>query len=149
MKIEEVVQVRNRDKYRELFLIGDEDEGMLKKYLYEGKMYLLFDNGLRGGIIVIRKNDSTVEIKNISIFPEFHRCGYGQKLIAYIENKYKNKFNKIIVGTGDSPLTMPFYKSMDFKDYFVVKDFFTKNYEEPIYEGGVLLKDMIYLEKNI
>lgn len=30
-----------------------------------------------------------------------------------------------------------------------LKDFFVNNYENPIYEDGIRLKDMVYLEKNL
>ena len=52
------------------------------------------------------------------------------------------------VGTGDSPLTVPFYEKCGFRRAFVVKDFFTRHYDHPIYEAGVLLKDMVYLQRE-
>ena len=54
-----------------------------------------------------------------------------------------------MVGTGDSPLTIPFYEKCGFVRHHVVKDFFTQNYDYEIWEEGVLLRDMIYLSKTI
>ena len=31
----------------------------------------------------------------------------------------------------------------------IVKGFFTDNYDHPIYEGGVRLRDMIYLKRKL
>ena len=53
------------------------------------------------------------------------------------------------VGTGDSPLTIPFYEKCGFVRSHSVKNFFADNYDHPIYEGGVQLKDMIYLRKQL
>ena len=53
------------------------------------------------------------------------------------------------VGTGESPLTVPFYEKCGFVFSHRIKNFFIDNYDHPIYEDGVLLKDMIYMRKNI
>lgn len=50
---------------------------------------------------------------------------------------------------NDSPLTVPFYESCGFKRSHAVKNFFTDNYERPIYECGVRLVDMVYFVKNL
>ena len=56
-----------------------------------------------------RKFDNSLEIKNLAVLPEFQSKGYGRKLIEYVCKTYKNEFSEILVGTGDSPLTVPFY----------------------------------------
>ena len=53
------------------------------------------------------------------------------------------------VGTGDSELTVPFYERCGFVRSHVVENFFTDNYDAPIYEAGVQLVDMVYLKKEI
>ena len=50
------------------------------------------------------------------------------------------------VGTGDSPTTIPFYEACGFTRSHVVPDFFTTHYDHPIYDGGVLLRNMVYLQ---
>ncbi len=52
-------------------------------------------------------------------------------------------------GTGDSPLTIPFYEKCGFVKSHAVKNFFLENYDRPIIEGGVRLVDMIYLKKKL
>ena len=54
---------------------------------------------------------------------------------------------RMLVGTGDSPLTLPFYRKCGFRECGRVKNFFLQHYDHPIWEGGKLLTDMIYLEK--
>lgn len=48
-----------------------------------------------------------------------------------------------------SSLTIPFYEKCGFVRSHSIKDFFTDNYDHPIYEAGIQLVDMIYLQKNI
>ena len=55
----------------------------------------------------------------------------------------------MLVGTGDSPLTVPFYEKSGFVRSHSIKNFFIDNYDHPIFEGGVQLTDMIYLQKKI
>ncbi len=134
----------DRSQYLKLFLIGDEDEGMLDKYLNDGSMYLIQDGPVVGGMIILDLGQGDFEIKNISIYEDYHRKGYGSKLIKYFLDR-KLPEEKVYVGTGDSPLTIPFYEALGFKRSHVIENFFTDNYDEPIYEAGILLKDMIYL----
>ena len=58
-------------------------------------------------------------------------------------------FRRLIVGTGDSPLTVPFYEKCGYSRAHTVKNFFVDNYDHPIFEGGVRLVDMIYFEKEL
>lgn len=46
-------------------------------------------------------------------------------------------------------MTIPFYKKCGFERSHSVKNFFTNNYDHPIYECGTLLVDMIYLRRKI
>ncbi len=63
--------------------------------------------------------------------------------------QYKDRYEVIQVGTGDSPLTIPFYEKCGFKRHHLIKNFFLDNYDHPIFEEGVQLIDMVYLRKNI
>ena len=66
-----------------------------------------------------------------------------------VSGKYKGKHSILQVGTGDSPLTIPFYEKCGFIRSHSIKNFFTDNYDHPIYEAGTQLVDMIYLQKKI
>jgi hypothetical protein len=55
----------------------------------------------------------------------------------------------MLVGTGDSPITIAFYKNYGFVYSHRIPNFFTNNYEHPIFEAGKQLKDMIYLKIKI
>ena len=139
----------NKKRYIDLLLLGDEDEKMIDKYLERGEMYILDDNGIKAECVVTDEGSKILEIKNIAVSPKFQKQGYGKKLIEFITEKYSENFSVIQAGTGDSPLTIPFYEKCGFKKSHIVKNFFIDNYKNPIYEEGVLLIDMIYLQKNL
>ena len=139
----------NKKRYIDLLLLGDEDEKMIDKYLERGEMYILDDNGIKAECVVTDEGNKTLEIKNIAVSPKFQKQGYGKKLIEFITEKYSENFSVIQAGTGDSPLTISFYEKCGFRKSRIVKNFFIDNYKNPIYEEGVQLIDMIYLQKNL
>lgn len=137
----------NKKKYIDLLLLADEEEKMIDKYLERGEMYILDDNGVKAECVVTDEGNGILEIKNIATLPNWHKQGYGKRLIEFITEKYSKNYLVIQVGTGDSPTTIPFYEKCGFKKSHIIKDFFIKNYDKPIIENGVQLVDMIYLKK--
>lgn len=139
----------NKKRYIDLLLLGDEDEKMIDKYLERGEMYILDDNGIKAECVVTDEGSKILEIKNIAVSSKFQKQGYGKKLIEFITEKYSENFSVIQAGTGDSPFTIPFYEKCGFRKSHIVKNFFIDNYKNPIYEEGVQLINMIYLQKNL
>lgn len=144
-----IYEVTDKRKYLPLLLIADEQENMIDRYIDAGKMYVADDNGIKGEIVVCKISDEILEIKNLAILPEHQRKGYGKALIEFICDKCRDKYRYVQVGTGDSPLTLPFYEKCGFVKSHTVKNFFTDNYDHPIIENGVKLVDMVYLKKQL
>ena len=147
MRIVEVTE--NKKQYLDLLLLADEQEDMVDRYLDSGKMYVLDDNGVKCECVITAEENDILEIKNIATEPEFQRNGYAKKMVEYIAEKHKGKYSVLQVGTGDSPLTVPFYEKCGFVKTHSIKNFFIDNYDHPIYECGVRLTDMIYLQRAI
>lgn len=147
MKIQEVKT--EKKKYLSLLLLADEQENMIDRYLDAGTMYVLEENGVKAECVVTDEGGGVLEIKNIAVLPEFQHCGYGKALLRFLAEHYKDTHSVLQVGTGDSPLTVPFYEKCGFNRAFTVKNFFTDHYEHPIIEAGVRLVDMVYFQKNI
>ena len=93
--------------------------------------------------------DNTPFCTLLLIEEEYQRKGYGTAMIRFLEERYRGQYGILQVGTGDSPLTVPFYEACGFRRSHTVKNFFTEYYDHPIYEAGVLLKDMVYLRKKM
>ena len=147
MKIVEVKE--NKKQYLDLLLLADEQEDMIDRYLDKGKMYVLDGNGVKCECVITDEGNNILEIKNIAVDPQNQGKGYGKALIDFLASKYADEYSVLQVGTGDSPLTTPFYEKCGFVRFHKIPNFFTDNYDHPIYEGGVQLIDMVYLQRHI
>ena len=146
----EIIEIKeNKKQFLPLLLLADEQESMIDRYIDRGTMYVLVDNGVKCECVVTDEGKGILEIKNIATAPEYQGKGYGKALIDFVAAKYKGKYSILQVGTGDSPLTVPFYEKSGFARSHSIENFFIDNYDHPIFEGGVQLTDMIYLQKKI
>ncbi|RKJ81305.1 MULTISPECIES: GNAT family N-acetyltransferase [unclassified Pyramidobacter] len=146
-----IVKINDSDKtkYMELLLIADEQIHMIEKYLQRGDMFALCDDDVRAICVVTQEHAGRYELKNIVTVPEYQRKGYGQKLIAFIVDHYKEPGGELYAGTGDTPAILRFYERCGFVRSHIVKNFFVENYDHPIYEDGRQLIDMIYLKRDL
>lgn len=147
MKIFKVKE--NKKQYLPLLLLADEQESMIDRYIEKGTMYVLDDNGVKCQCVVTDEGNGVLEIKSIATEPQFQGKGYATCLINFLVSVYSGNYTCLQVGTGDSPLTIPFYEKLGFVRSHIIPNFFTDNYDHPIFECGVQLKDMVYLIKNI
>ncbi len=139
----------NKKQYLSLLLLADEQEAMIDRYIDKGTMYVLDDNGVKSECVITDEGDGILEIKNIATVPE-HQCkGYAKVLIDFLVKKYADKYSILQVGTGDSPLTVPFYEKCGFIRSHSISNFFTDNYDHPIFECGIQLVDMVYLQRPL
>ena len=106
MAIIEVTE--NKKQYLDLLLLADEQEDMIDRYLDKGRMYVLDDNGVKSECVITDEGNGMLEIKNIATVPEYQGKGYAKVLIDFVVKKYSNQYTVLQVGTGDSPLTIPF-----------------------------------------
>ena len=144
-----IYKVNNKREYLRLLLLADEQESMIEKYLDKGTMYVLDDNGVKAEIVVCDEGNGVLEIKNLVVEPQFKRQGYAKKLVDFVCEHYNKDYTALQAGTGDSPLTVPFYESCGFKRSHTIKNFFTDNYDHAMYECGIQLVDMIYFVKTL
>jgi ribosomal protein S18 acetylase RimI-like enzyme len=139
-----------KEKYMDLLLLGDEQEEMIYKYLDRGRLFVMQnETELCAVCVVTDEGDFVLELKNIAVLEKYQRHGIGRDLINYIDKKFSGAFKWLTAGTGDSPLTVPFYESCGFKRCGVIKNFFIDNYDHPIIGSGVQLCDMICFEKEL
>ena len=140
---------KDKKQHLELLLLADEQEDMIDRYLERGTMYVLEDDGIRAECVVTDEGDGVLELKNIAVQPDCQGKGYGKALIDFLVRTYTGQYTALQVGTGDSPSTIPFYESCGFHRHHLVKNFFTDHYDHPIYECGVPLVDMVYLQRAL
>ncbi len=141
---------RDKKRYLELLLLGDEQESMIDRYLEKGDMYVLQEEGKAAGVCVVTvESEEILELKNIAVAPEYQHQGWGRRMIDFLEQTYAGSFRILQAGTGDVPATVLFYEACGFHRAHVIPDFFIRNYDHPIFECGKQLKDMVYFQKEI
>ena len=122
MEIKKVIS--DKKEFLELLLLADEQESMVDRYLERGDMFVLYDNGLKAACVVTREGEGIYEIKNIATVPEYQGKGYARALIEFIINNYREQYSILQVGTGDSPLSIPFYEKCGFVRSHIIPPFF-------------------------
>ena len=139
----------DKKRYLDLLLLADEQEDMVDRYLERGTMYVLEEGGVIAECVVTDEGGGVLELKNLAVEPAFQGRGYGKALVDFLILTYAGQYSVLQVGTGDSPATVPFYQACGFHRHHRVKNFFTDHYRRPIYDGGVRLVDMVYLQRAL
>ena len=143
----EILEIKsNKREFLPLLLLGDEQEELINGYLDRGTLFVLYDGGiLRTAAVVTDEGNGAYEVQNLATASESQRRGYGKAMIAHIVQFCRPAASRLILGTGDSPLTLPFYAACGFRETHRVKDYFLMHYDHPIYEAGRQLVDQVYL----
>lgn len=147
MRIERIKA--NKKQFLDLLLLADEQENMIDRYLPGGDLFALYDDDLKSVCVVVQVDRQTCELKNIATYQKYQGKGYGRALMNFIFDFYRNDYKTMLVGTGETPAILSFYESCGFEKTHRIKDFFTDNYDHPIFDGDIQLVDMIYLKKEL
>lgn len=136
----------------DLLLLADPSINLINEYLKLSDVFIAKQNEKTIGVIVILPLTSeTVEIKNIAVNPEYQGKGIGSFLIENsIQTTISNDQKSICIGTANSSIgQLCLYQKLGFEITEIQKNFFLKNYTEPIYENGIQAKHMILLKKSL
>lgn len=135
-----------------LLLLADETVAAIDKYIFKSDVYVLTEEKEQLAVFCLCKIDNdALEVKNIAVSDELQGKGIGTLLIGEIVQIAKDSgYVRLIVGTADCGVNqIRFYERNEFVKYGVKKDFFIENYEVPIVENGIQLRDMVMLERYI
>jgi N-acetylglutamate synthase-like GNAT family acetyltransferase len=132
----------------DLLLQADPSEEKVRRYLQRSRGFVVEDAGRIVGVCVLMIPSGTPpEILNISVAESHQRRGIGHTLLQHvIDYARKQGAESIEVGTGSFGYQLTFYQKAEFRVVGVDRDFFVRNYESPIFEDGIQLRDMIRLE---
>lgn len=140
----------NKKQYIDLLLLADEQENMIDQYLDRGTMFVLEEDGIvRAECVVTDEGEGVMEIQNLAVAPEYQGQGYGKAMIEFIAGRYSDHYQELQAGTGDSPVTLPFYESCGFIRHHTIKNYIIDHYDKPIFEGGKQLIDKVYLRRKL
>lgn len=150
MEIRQITEEKKR--LLPLLLLGDEQESMIDRYLARGTLFALYmpeTPEARAVCVVTDEGGGVLELKNLAVDPRFQRQGYGRRMIGFLCERYAGRFHTLLAGTGETPGTLAFYRRCGFSESHRVPNFFTEHYDHPIVEEGVLLRDMVYLRRDL
>ena len=132
-----------------LLLEADPSEKLVRQYLVGGDLFVLtYKNEVACVAVVTRVDDDIWELKNIATEEKYRGKGYAKKMLKYLCDNNKQKYNKMIVGTTEN--NIPFYVKQGFDRYEkTIKNFFIDNYEKELWDGNLLCVDMYYYSKDL
>ena len=139
----------NKEQYMDLLLEADPSKDMINDYLRDGELFVLtYKETIACVAVVIKVDNNTCELKNIVTVEKYRGQGYGKKMIKYLIDNYKQKYDKMVVGTTEN--NIPFYVKQGFDKYEkTIKNYFVDNYDEKIWDGDLQCIDMYYYSKDL
>ena len=139
----------NTEKYINILLDADPNEDLIRQYLKDGEVFVLtYKENVACVAVVTKIDDETVELKNIVTKEEYRGQGFGKKMLKYLEDNYKQRYKKMLVGTSEN--NIPFYVKQGFDKYEkTIKNYFVDNCDEEIIDGDLHCIDMYYYSKDL
>ncbi|MGG1923864.1 GNAT family N-acetyltransferase [Chryseobacterium sp. NRRL B-14798] len=135
-----------------LLLLADETKEAINQYIFNSDIYLLHNGTENIAVMALyRKSDTELEIKNVAVIESYRSKGIGSILMNKAKEIAKENHYKILtVGTSDTGFQqIRFYEKNGFIRSGILKDFFIKNYPDPIYENGLQMRDMVVLSHHL
>lgn len=135
-----------------LLLEADPSEQLVRDYCAGGHCFIAEQQETVIGVFVLIALDSGVaEIKNIALAEPQRGKGLGKQMVlSALEEAKKLGFRSVEIGTGNSSLAqLALYQKCGFRMKSIDRDFFTRHYDDPIFENGLQCRDMVRLDYQL
>ena len=144
-----VKRIENKNDYIDLLLEADPSKASINKYLNDSDVYgLQVEENIVSLAVILHIDNKTLELKNLVTKKEYRGKGYAKKLLKSLCGNYKQKYDKMLVGTSEN--NIPFYVKQGFDKYEkTIKNYFVDNYDEEIWDGDLKCVDMYYYSKEL
>ena len=144
-----VKKIENKNDYIDLLLDADPSKASIDKYLSDSDVYgLQVEENIVSLAVILPISKNTLELKNLVTKKEYRGKGYSKKLLKSLCGNYKQKYNKMLVGTSEN--NIPFLVKQGFDKYEkTIKNYFIDNYDEEIWDGDLQCIDMYYYSKDL
>ena len=136
----------------ELLLLADPSERLVEDYVRRGICYVAQEGEATIGVyVLLPTRPDTVELVNVAVDEAIQGRGIGKRLVLHaVEQASKLGYATIEVGTGNSSIgQLALYQKCGFRMVSIDRDFFLRHYEEPIYENGMQVLDMVRLSQDL
>ena len=144
-----VKKLDNKNDYIDFLIEADPLKNNIYNYLNDSIVYgLKVDDEIISLAVVLEVDKNTLELKNLFTRKEYRKKGYAKRLLKSLCGNYKQKYNKMLVGTTENYI--PFYVKQGFDKYEkTIKNYFSNNYEEEICNEDFYYTDIIYYSKDL
>ena len=150
------MQIRLLDHHEEvpmeLLLLADPSERLVMNYIDRGRCYIAETQGAVVGVyVLLPTRPDTVELVNVAVNESYQGKGIGKRLVQHAVQEARNQgYATIEVGTGNSGWgQFALYQKCGFRMVSIDRDFFLRHYEEPIYENGLQVMDMVRFSQDL
>lgn len=136
---------------KKLLLEADPLIDRINQYLTDSLCYAATIQNEVVGVCVLKLIDrNSYELFNIAVAPENQKKGIGSQLLRYaLEHLKERNVKSVELGTGTFDYQLTFYQRFGFRADSIYKDYFINNYNGPIFENGIQLKDMLRLSLKL
>lgn len=137
----------------DLLLEADPDREKVDEYLPVSDCYVATSGSHIVGVIVVQPDGrGKAEIRNLAVAEAFRRRGIARQLLRYVSNHWAPRHGvdrlKICTGTSAAgPLLL--YQQEGYDLVALDRDYFVRQYAEPIWENGVQCRHQLILEKRL
>jgi GNAT superfamily N-acetyltransferase len=152
--LDEIPPGPRRQEYMDLLLLADESESQVATYIDAGTLYVAREaDGTAAGLALVIPAGDEAELKSVAVREDRQGRGIAKAMIAaVIERQRDAGIRRMTVATGTSSLgPLALYQKLGFRLDRVDRDFFTpeRGYPEEIWENGIRLLDMIWLDLEL
>ena len=108
--------------------------------------FVMEDGGRIVAAATVRFRREPCEIVELGVAPELQGQGYGRKFVGWLLEEARGRGKReVFLGTrSTSAGNLIFYQKCGFRVHGARPDYFWY-YDEPVYENGLLVRDMIVL----
>ena len=145
----QVKKIENKEAYMDMLLEADPSKASIMKCLNDSDVYgLKLNDEIISLAVILPISNKTLELKNLVTKKEYRNKGYAKRLLRHLCGNYKQKYDKMIVGTTEN--NIPFYVKQGFDKYEkTIKNYFIDMANGEIKDGDLICTDMIYYSKDL
>ncbi|MGH8083738.1 MAG: GNAT family N-acetyltransferase [Lysobacter sp.] len=142
-----IQEVSPTDAPMELLLLADPSEDKVRAYLPTSRCFVASHDGVVVGACAVQPTAADAhELMSIAVHPQHQMSGHGAALLKWVVDFFRSAgASELEVGTGTFGYQLAFYQRQGFRVTGIDRDFFVSNYDEPIFEDGIQLFDMLRL----
>lgn len=135
----------------DLLLLADPNRQGVETYLKTSDCYVALKGDKLVGVIVVQKQtEGRAEVMNLAVDESYQRKGIARRLLRFVSDEWAagHHITCLRVCTGTSaPGPLMLYQREGFDLKALNRNYFVRNYPEPIWENGVQCRHQLVLEK--